>query len=60
MDSGERIKQQFSLVSRKRMTKLIERNHSNNKKVYTDGSKSTERKVGFAAVLADIIREEHY
>ena len=31
-------------------------NHSNNKEVYTDGSKSTRRKVGFAAVFADIIR----
>ena len=29
-------------------------NHSNN----TDGSKSTGRKVGFAAVYADIIRRE--
>ena len=30
--------------------------HSNNKEVYTDGSKSTARKVDFAAVFADIRR----
>ena len=31
-------------------------NHSNNKEAYTDKSKSTERKVGFAAVFVDITR----
>ena len=36
------------------------RNHSNSKEAYTDGSKSTGRKVGFLAVLMDIIRREHY
>ena len=28
--------------------------HSNNKETYTDGSKRTGKKVGFAAVFADI------
>ena len=28
--------------------------HSNNKEAYTDGSKNTERAVGFAAVFLDI------
>ena len=31
-------------------------NHSNNKEAYTDRSKSTGRKVGFAAVFTDIIK----
>ena len=31
-------------------------NHSNKKEAYTDGSKSTGRKVGFAAVFTDITR----
>ena len=31
--------------------------HSNNKQVYTDGSKRTGRKVGFAAVFTDITRK---
>ena len=31
-------------------------NHSNNKEAYTDGSKSTGKKVGFAAVFKDITR----
>ena len=31
-------------------------NHSNNKETYTDTSKSTGRKVGFAAIFAGIIR----
>ena len=31
-------------------------NHSNNKEAYMDGSKSTRRKVGFAAVFMDITR----
>ena len=31
-------------------------NHSNNKETYTDGSKSTGRKVGFAEVFVDITR----
>ena len=31
-------------------------NHSNFKETYTNGSKSTGRKVGFAAVFADITR----
>ena len=30
--------------------------YSNNKEAYTDGSKSTKRKVGFAIVFADINR----
>ena len=30
--------------------------HSNNKEAYTDGSKSTGRKVGFAVVFTDITR----
>ena len=30
--------------------------HSNDKEVYSDGSKSTERKVDFAAVFVDITR----
>ena len=30
--------------------------HSNNKEAYTDGSKSTGRKVGFAAVFMNIIK----
>ena len=30
--------------------------HSNNKEAYTDGSNSTRRKVGFAAVFADITK----
>ena len=30
--------------------------HGNNKEAYTVGSKSTERKVGFTAVFADITR----
>ena len=35
--------------------------HSNNKEAYTDGSKSTRRKIGFAAVFAYITRMEgHY
>ena len=33
-------------------------NNSNFKKAYTDGSKSTGRKVDFAAVFADITRSE--
>ena len=33
-------------------------NHSNNKEDYTDGSKSTGRKVDFAAVFTDITRRE--
>ena len=31
-------------------------NHSNNKEAYTERSKSTERKVGFASVFEDITR----
>ena len=31
--------------------------HSNNKEAYTKGSKSTRRKVGFAAVFMDIARK---
>ena len=31
-------------------------NHSNNKEAYTDGLKSTRRKVKFAEIFADIIR----
>ena len=31
-------------------------NHSNNKEVYTDGSKSTGRKVGFAVAFMDNTR----
>ena len=34
------------------------RKHSNKKETYTGGSKSTGRKVGFAAVFADITRRE--
>ena len=30
--------------------------HNNKKETYSDGSKSTRRKVGFAAVFADITR----
>ena len=33
-----------------------EGNHNNNKEAYTDESKSTGRKVGFAAVFMDITR----
>ena len=33
-------------------------NHSSNKEAYTDGSKSTERRVEFAAEFADITRRE--
>ena len=32
--------------------------HSNGNKSYTDGSKSTGRKVGYAAVFADTARRE--
>ena len=32
------------------------RKHKNNKEAYTDGSKSTGSKMGFAAVFADITR----
>ena len=32
--------------------------NSNNKEVYTDGLKSTGRKVGFVAVFSDITRRE--
>ena len=33
-------------------------NHSNNKEAYTDGSKITGMKVGFAAVFEDFTRKE--
>ena len=33
-------------------------NHSNNNEAYTDISKSTDRKVGFAAVFEDITRRK--
>ena len=35
-------------------------NHSDNKETYNDGSKSTERKVGFATVFADITRRSFH
>ena len=38
------------MTARKRSTSY------NTKEAYTDGSKSTGRKVGFAAVIADIAR----
>ena len=42
---------------REKMTLLTKkRNHNNNKEVYTAGSKSTGKKVGFASVFADITR----
>ena len=42
--------------ARKQHFQQHKRKHSNNKKAYTDGSKSTGMKVGFGAVFADITR----
>ena len=38
----------------------IKEKHSNNKEAYTDGSKSTRRKVGFAVVFQTSLEVGHY
>ena len=44
------------MTARESSTPFNTKENSNNKEAYPDGSKSTGRKVGFAAVFADITR----